>query len=406
MNLAFMPAKALLLVRTPQGYTTVDHTTPKPPLNHLRSQLFKAALPLQGGRVLLQTPTGRLSIYEPESERAQEIPGTSGRERCAVGDEGRIVVLADQDEHRLEWLRPFHDTQEPQEHASSTSWLAMRPSTRLGAWFGIDAQGVIRETGASGTPRELWRLQDAAPRIAALSADATHVIYDDNSGPGMLSAKQGQPPVRHLWGKASAMALSDDGRIAALGFPSGRVALFDLESGQELLNEAWNRGAISSLAFVDAERLAFAASGQIRVWEWRKGGLLPHSLDFPGTITAMAADPAGQRIAFATSEGALHLLHTASGLRVNGQFSAASDTTCLLWDESDGSIWSFASSSTAQRCEVPPLLPKAPQWLPDYAEQFIGMKVDASGRVVRLRASNPATLPTDGDETLKAWLMR
>ena len=247
-------------------------------------------------------------------------------------------------------------------------------------------------------------MQDAKPRIAALSADAVRVIYDDDSGPGMLCAKRGEAPVRRLWGKASTMALSPDGSIAALGFPSGQVTLWDMDSGQELQTHSWNLGAVNALTFVDANRLAFAASGQIRVWEWRTDDLLPHSLDFPGTITALAADPAGERLALATSEGALHLLHIASGLRVNGPLPAANDTPCLLWDESAASLWSFAKDGTAQSVALPPLLHAAPDWLPDHAEQRIGMQVDDQGRVVRLRTSKVPQLPAAADATLKAWL--
>lgn len=404
IDLNFMPGTRLLLARTPQGFMTVDHTAPQPISRHRQSQLYESAQPLEGGRVLLQTPAGRLSIHEPQSERAQEIPGTSGHEQHAVADEGRIIVLVDQDERTLEWLRPFNETQKPQTHAFTTAWLALRPSAQLGAWHGIDTNGVIFETGTAGTTRELWRLPEAKPRIAALSADASRVIYDDNSGPGMLCAKRGEAPVRQLWGKASAMALSPDGSIAALGFPAGNVTLWDTASGQELQTHSWNLGAVNALTFVDANRLAFAASGQIRVWEWRTHDLLPHSLDFPGTITALAADPAGERLALATSEGALHLLHIASGLRVNGQLAAASDTICLLWDESAASLWSFAKDGDARQNALPPLLHEAPAWLPDHAEQRIGTKVDADGRVVRLRSYTTPAVPFGTDAALKAWL--
>ena len=404
MDLNFMPGTRLLLARTPQGFMTVDPSVPQPINSYKQTQLFKSALPLESGRVLLQTTTGRLSIHEPQSERAQEIPGTSGREQHAVADEGRIIVLVDQDERSLEWLQPFSETSAPTKHAFATSWLALRPSAQLGAWHGIDANGVIFETGAAGTTRELWRLQDTKPRIAAVSSDASRVLYDDNSGPGVLCAKRGEAPVRHLWGKASAMALSPDGSIAALGFPAGNVTLWDTASGQELQTHSWNLGAVNALTFVDANRLAFAASGQIRVWEWHTDDLLPHSLDFPGTITALAADPAGERLALATSEGALHLLHIASGLRVNGPLPAANDTACLLWDESAASLWSFAKDGTAQSVALPPLLHAAPAWLPDYAERRIGMKVDADGRVVRLRSTATPAVPTGTEAALKAWL--
>jgi predicted Ser/Thr protein kinase len=397
----FMPGTHLLLAHAEQGFTVVDHTSPQPLSKHRQAQVFKSALPLQGGRVLLETITGRLSVHEPQAERSQEISGTSGLEKHAVADEGRLLILVDQEERSLEWLQPFNETPEPRAHAFTTAWLALTPSARLGAWHGIDTNGVISETGTAGTTRELWRLQ-TRPRIAALSADAARVLYDDNSGPGMLCAKRGDAPVRRLWGKASAMALSPDGSIAALGFPTGKVTLWDMDSGKELQTQTWNRGAINTLTFVNTERLAFAASGQVRVWEWRTGRLLPHSLDFPGIISALAADSAGERIALATNEGALHVLDTTSGLRVCGQLPAARDTTCLLWDESDLSLWSFAS--TAQQITLPPLLQTAPDWLPDHAEQRIGMKVDDQGRVVRLRTSKVPQLPAAADATLKAWL--
>jgi hypothetical protein len=89
---------------------------------------------------------------------------------------------------------------------------------------------------------------------------------------------------------------------------------------------------------------------------------------------------------------------------VCGQLPAARDTTCLLWDESDLSLWSFASTGQAQQIAPPPLLQTAPDWLPDHAEQRIGMQVDDQGRVVRLRTSKVPQLPAAADATLKAWL--
>ena len=404
IELSFMPGTGLLLARTPQGFTTVNHAAPQPLNSRRQSQLFKSALPLEGGRVLLRSTNGRMTIHDPQSERAQELPGLSGREQCAVADEGRILVLVDQDERSLEWLRPFNETPEPIKHAFSTTWLALTPTAQLGAWHGIDTKSVISETGAAGKTRELWLLPEAKPRIAALSSDASSVIYDDNSGPGMLLAKRGEAPVRRLWGKASSMALSPDGSIAALGFPAGHVTLWDAASGQELQTRRWNRGAVTAMTFVDANRLAFATSGQVRVWDWRSGEVLPHLLDFPGIITALAADPAGARIALATNEGALHLLHAASGLRMDVGLPAAHDTACLLWDESDGSLWTFAKDGTAQQISLPPLLQEAPAWLPGHAELRIGMKVDVNGRVVRLRSPTMPVLPADADAALKKWL--
>lgn len=406
MDLHFMPGTSQLLARVPRGFITTDTTAKGVVSDSPRfSQVFKAVVPLHGGRVLLQGTSGRLSIHEPASERLQEIAGTHGREHFSVADEGRIIVLVDEGTGSVEWLQPFHEAPAARRQGPGSVWRVITPSARLGAWHGIDIEGGVFETGAEGKKRELWRLPTEKPRIAAICRDATHAIYDDNSGPGVLCLKRGEAPVRRLWGKASAMALSADGRIAALGFPSGQVSLRDMESGEEISTESWNLGAIDALVFTSPQCLAFAASGQVRAWEWRSGRLLPHSLDFPGKIEALAPDATGERIALATSEGAIHVLHAASGLRACGQMAASSHTTALLWDASDNSLWSFSGGDGSTRqTPMPPLLTDAPAWLADYTEQRTGMRVNEQGRVVRLRSSRPLKIPDSADRALQGWL--
>lgn len=402
LKLEFIPDSPALLARTPTGFVVQVAGAPAKSFEH--PQRLLSALPLEGGRVFFQPHAGRGLIHDPLSERPQEIAGTSGHEQYALADQGRTMVLVDDDERALEWLSPASTPRDVLQHTIERSWLAIAPSSQSGVWHAVDSTGGVFETAASGIAVEKGTHRETQPRIAAIGPGGKRFVFDDNSGPGVLCGKDGETPQRRLWGKASSMALSPDGSIAALGYPAGHVTLWDMETGAERLTHAWRRGAISALAFVDERRIAVAASSAVHVWDWRAGQTLPHVLEFPGIITALAADPAGDRIALATSDGALHVLHTESGLRICGQLPASPSTTCLLWDAAKGSLWAFASDRSARQALMPPLLHESPPWLPGYAEQRIGMKVDDKGRVVRLRSPNVADLPATADTMLKEWL--
>lgn len=406
LEIEFLPDSSTLMVRNPTTISFWSAPDETPAFTHEPTQSLLSARPMSDGRVLMQNTAGRARLHDFTTGKTLDIPGVTGRESYALADRGRSVVMADPVEHVLEWLQPSTTPVMPVSHSSTHAWLAMTPTERLGAWHAVDTQGWVCATGSAGTVRTLWRVEAKQLRIAAVNVDGNRVIFDDESGPGLLCSRQGEATVRRHWGKASAVALSADGRTAALGYPAGHVTLWDMESGAEIATRLWNSGVVTALTFVDDQRIAVASASQMRVWEWLSGKALPNMLDFSGNITALAADRGGHQIALATNNGSLHVLHIESGLRMCCELPTSKTTTCLLWDESDHSLWSFSRDSLIQQAAMPPPLDVVPAWLPDYAEHRIGMKVNELGRVTRLH-SQQLPNPLDKEDTapaLKAWL--
>jgi WD40 repeat protein len=202
----------------------------------------------------------------------------------------------------------------------------------------------------------------------------------------MLIDRNGEVQLKN-WGKPSCLALSPNGKTAALGFPAGHIAIFDLESSREIAKRDWQRGPVTTVTFVDDQHIALAAAGQLRVWHWSSDTATPAPIDFPGTLKALAPDASGQRLAAASSDS-LHLIDIATGLRIASQLAVPEDVTTLIWDER---LHVFSSQSETKVLQTPPL---KSELTPDQAESLIGMKVDAEDRVVRLGAT--ATLEPAG----------
>jgi hypothetical protein len=135
---------------------------------------------------------------------------------------------------------------------------------------------------------------------------------------------------------------------------------------------------VTAVTFVDDQRIALAAAGQLRVWHWSSDTATPAPIDFPGTLKALAPDASAQRLAAASSDS-LHLIDIATGLRIAGQIDVPEDVTALIWDER---LHAFSVKSDTQVLRVPSLISEL---TPDQVESLIGMKVDAEDRVVRLR---------------------
>lgn len=218
------------------------------------------------------------------------------------------------------------------------------------------------------------------------------MLFDTVASPEvMLIDRNGEVQLKK-WGKPSCLALSPDGKTAALGFPAGHIAVFDLESGREIARRDWHRGPVTAVTFVDEHHLARAASGQLRVWNWAANSVTPAPIDFPGTLKALISDSTGRRLA-AASDDSLHLIDIATGLRIAGQIDVPQDVTALLWDERLH-VFSTKSRTMALRAPAP-----GDAISPDEVERFIGMKVDTDDRVVRLGATlepaGPGATPDD-----------
>lgn len=378
LNLHFLPESPHLLIHGPQTLATWNFKTSGPAKIIPLTAPVKALLPLQNGHALLQPTFGDPVIQK--LDQAMELPGVEGRVTFATAQSGRLLALADMENCVIEWLAIHDGSRSLKTMPHMREWAWVTRSSAPGVWMAVDREGRVCELSAQNEPIERWRAHDAKIRLASLSAAGDRVLFDTVVSPEvMLIDRNGTPQLKN-WGKPSCLALSPDGKTAALGFPAGHIAVFDLESGREIAKRDWQRGPVTAVTFVNNERLALAAAGQLRVWHWSSDTATPAPIDFPGTLNALAPDASGQRLA-AASEDSLHLIDIATGLRIASQLTVPEDVTALIWDER---LHVFSVKTDTQVLHVPSLTAEV---LPEKVESFIGMKVDAEDRVVRLRTT-------------------
>jgi WD40 repeat protein len=289
--------------------------------------------------------------------------------------------------HVIEWLAIHDGSRSTETMPHSRDWACMTRSSTKGVWMAVDRDGWVCELTAQNEPIERWRAHEGTIRLASLNAAGDRVLFDTVASPEvMLIDRNGEVQLKN-WGKPSCLALSPNGKTAVLGFPAGHIAIFDLESSREIAKRDWQRGPVTTVTFVDDQHIALAAAGQLRVWQWSSDTATPAPIDFPGTLKALAPDASAHRLAAASSDS-LHLIDIATGLRIASQLAVPEDVTTLIWDER---LHAFCAKSRTMALRVPAPGDAIP---PDEVERFIGMKVDANDRVVRLGAT--ATLEPAG----------
>lgn len=339
------------------------------------------------------------SLAEPE-----EWSAIGGKVHGASDASGQWIVLADDEDHHIEWLAPSRGESVIEQKPTARNWLALSCGSGDRGWTGIDSEGWVCQDSESDSPRAVWRTTEGDIRLAAVSAGGGTALIDLVPAPGVFVAEResGTGPLR-AWGKASSLALSSDGRLAALGYPDGSTSVFAVASGDRVARRDWKRGPVTAVTFVDSERIALAVSGQVRVWNWKTGQVLPTPIDLPGTITALVTDPEGHRLA-AAGENALHLLDVETGRRLVGKLTGPSAPRCLVWESApNGSVHVFGEGEH-HLLLVPPFLERAPSWLPDWIENRVGVTIDGEARLVRRRSGTIAPVPESADPSLRTWL--
>lgn len=405
LQLRFLPGGRDLIALSPSSLHVVDSSSGAMRETLILTKPLRLLLPAGEEAILTQAAFDR-----PVSRRlgviseGVEWPAIDGRILGEADASGKSIVLVDEEDHRIEWLDPARGESAVEQEPAARNWIALSPGPEGRGWTGVDDEGWICQDAVSQAPRPLWRASDSKLRLAAVSATGGTALIDLAPAPGVFIADRetGMGPLRD-WGKASAFTLSHDGSLAALAYPGGGTAVFDVLSGQRIADREWKRGPVTAVTFVGSDRVAVAVAGQVRVWEWRSDHVLPTPIDLPGTITALAPDSGGRRLA-AAGEGALHLLDVDSGRRIAGLLRGPVVARCLAWDREHGDTVHAFGEGERLLLHVPPFLRRAPEWLPDWIEGRVGVAIDADARLVRFRSEVSPALPPSVDPALKKWL--
>ena len=404
LHLEFMTSVPQLLITEPTNLAQWSFEEENQVRNHALDAPLKQLLPLHGEAVLLKPVYGDPLILHAEADPdSMAVPGVTGRVDFAAGQGGRVIALIDAENHVLEWLGLGSSTRSTTTAPCERIWLCMRPSLRREHWIGIDRDGWVCDVTADGSTTPRWRVHEGPLRLAAVDASGDVALIDLVESPHVMLATRGGPAQIQAWGKPSGISLSPDGHHAMLGFPAGHVSLYDTRTGVQVHTRDWNRGPVTAVTFLDAKRVALAVASQLRVWDWTTDTALPAPIDYPGHLHAVAGDHTGTRLA-AAGAGVSYVIDVETGLRIVTQAGAPEDLTAIVWEEDDKRLWFFSATPGATGRNMPPMLSSAPEWLPDYVESRIGMKVNELDRVVRLRATDTIKLPSDVPEDLRSWL--
>lgn len=405
LHLSFMPDQTSLLVHSPASITHWSLSQSTPVRTLPLSDALKTLLPLENSCVLMQSNYGRPTLQDmsPKGE-SDSLPGFEGQVHCATTPQGDLILVADEEQRVVEWLSSGGKAEVIQGVPVMEQWLNLQPQKESRTWLGIHAGGEVCSLSPGGAASPIWRAAEGPLRLAALSADGNVVVFDQPQSPSVFLIRRGESPKIQPWGKPSCITLSPNGKRAALGYPAGDVRVFDTTTSQLITQRDWQRGPITAISFIGSDRIAVGAASQARIWEWQTDIVLPTPIDLSGDLTALAPCSQGRRLAAAGDDGTLHVIDVESGRRNVGQLTGPARSHALAWEPDDTRLWAFDGQGAAQTLAMPPSLEKAPDWLPDWIENHIGMKIDADGRAERLHSGVIMTVPADAQPALRAWL--
>ena len=261
-----------------------------------------------------------------------------------------------------------------------------------------------------GSLRETGRWQAHTTKVTVLDFLQDGRVVSGAEGSGVAISPPGKrtlvaAPVRQL-------AVSPDGKWFASGLADGSAVLWDAATGRQVGATMRHQSAVGEAGLLmrfspDSSILATAGSfdDSVRLWSIPSGlerAVLPH----PSLVEDLAFDATGRRFA------SLFLDHQVCGLRVWDTTTALPlMPPCLL--PAGFGFMSLAFHPDSSRVAVagwkdgvfiydlPPLLIRAPDWLAEAANSWIGWKFDPAGLPVPFQP----TVVQRGADRWSQWLL-
>jgi WD40 repeat protein len=270
----------------------------------------------------------------------------------AYSPDGKLLAAVDSFKRRIHFWEIVPSEQEKTLTAGATPWdIAAGPSGKLLAVAtgqGIEVHDMtsgkrVRTLGAKhgwsrvafdpdeksvlglGAFNEaLFDLATGKEQPVANVPDGAFAVYSPDgklvlAGSGGISVHKGGKELRHIDApRAKALALSADGKLAAVGDARGKVHLWEVETGKPRAVLDAHEGDVGALAFSpDGQRLASSgthlADRTVRVWEIASGKEIATLKGHASRVTGLVIARDGKHLVSGGRDGRLLVWDLAKG---------------------------------------------------------------------------------------------
>ncbi len=359
---------------------------------------------------------------------AQEFPGTA----VAYRGDGNLFATAD-DHGRIAFWSPYLDEAQGQVESSQVTSLAFHSNNQQ--VFASGADGLIRQwqlpiplprqiAGIAGPILHLEVMNNQPIAIVVTSDQITRVINLDTGQVVREIAKREKP--------ITAIRLSPNNAVLAIGDDGGRVALVNMTNGEEQGTLSGHAGSIQSIQFHADNQQLFTTSvdGAIRHWRlpianvpiaghaepiqvlassqsgqwyvtgstdkccrvWQPNGQPLRALgNHQKAITALAVRHDDSQIASGDAEGIIWLWNGSNGTPEGSFAGPATSTTALAYDRNGTSLLSGDDQGWIRRWQLPA---KAPLLASGHSQAVRAVATSPNGQTI---------ISGSLDQTVRVW---